>query len=179
MIDEGQEAQARVEAALEYIDRHWLAPFRPGETAYELRSILAGFGFRRSEVPEPSGLPTFFGPKSPATTTLGSPGEALTLSDDEKARADAFDEYMSSNAQMIRELVQGEPSSEPQGEPSDAEIIQKLRDQIEEARTAWWSAVEQGDDDLIYTDRIEDAMDEIWSAIGDAEWTPGEVGGVS
>jgi hypothetical protein len=52
------------------------------------------------------------------------------------------------------------------------DTIVKLSDQIEEARTAWWSAVTQGDNGLIYTDRIEDAMDDIWSAIGDAEWVP-------
>jgi hypothetical protein len=50
--------------------------------------------------------------------------------------------------------------------------VLSLRDQIEQARIAWWSAVEQGDNGLIYTDRIEDAMDDIWSAIGHADWTP-------
>lgn len=52
------------------------------------------------------------------------------------------------------------------------QIAQNLRDKIEEARNAWWSATEQGDSGLIYNDRIEDAMDDIWSAIGHADWTP-------
>ncbi|MEW1990742.1 hypothetical protein [Microbacterium sp. NPDC078849] len=84
-------------------------------------------------------------------------------------------------------------SSEPQGEPSvnrvwpatlvgaveseDAQTIQRLRGQIEEARMAWWSATEQGDNGLVYTDKIEDAMDDIWSAIGHADWEPGAAGG--
>ncbi len=52
------------------------------------------------------------------------------------------------------------------------EEVLRLRGQIEEARTAWWSATEQGDNGLVYTDRIEDAMDDIWSAIGHVDWTP-------
>ena len=49
----------------------------------------------------------------------------------------------------------------------DARTIERLQDQIKEARTAWFSATEPGDDGLlVYTDKIEDAMDEIWSAIG-------------
>lgn len=60
----------------------------------------------------------------------------------------------------------------------DAETNQRLRDQIEEARHAWWAATEQGDDGLLYTDKIEDAMDDIWSAIGHADWTPDVAGGV-
>jgi hypothetical protein len=48
----------------------------------------------------------------------------------------------------------------------------RLRGQIEQARNAWWSATEQGDNGLVYTDRIEDAMDDIWSAIGHAAWNP-------
>ena len=63
---------------------------------------------------------------------------------------------------------------QPQGEPSDAQIIERLRGQIEEARNAWWSATAQGDSGLIYTDKIEDAMDDIWSAIGHADWTPNQ-----
>lgn len=59
-------------------------------------------------------------------------------------------------------------------EEPEAETIAKLRDQIEQARNAWWSATEQGDNGLVYTDRIEDAMDEIWNAIGDAGWLPVE-----
>jgi len=61
-----------------------------------------------------------------------------------------------------------------QGEPSDEQEVERLRGQIEEARSAWWSATEQGDNGLIYTDKIEDAMDDIWSAIGHADWTPKE-----
>jgi hypothetical protein len=53
----------------------------------------------------------------------------------------------------------------------------RLRDKIEEARIAWWSATEQGDNGLIYTDRIEDAMDDIWSAIGHADWSPDHTDG--
>jgi hypothetical protein len=55
--------------------------------------------------------------------------------------------------------------------PEEPEV-EKLRGQIEEARSAWWSATEQGDNGLIYTDRVEGAMDETWSAIGHADWTP-------
>lgn len=51
--DDERQAQERIEAALDYIDKHWLAPFRPGETGHDLRSILAA-GFRRSVVREPS-----------------------------------------------------------------------------------------------------------------------------
>lgn len=54
--------------------------------------------------------------------------------------------------------------------------ILRLRGQIEEARTAWWSATEQGDNGLVYTDQIEAAMDDIWSAIGHADWQPGSEG---
>lgn len=32
--------RAAIEGAVSYIDGHWLAPFRPGETAHELRAIL-------------------------------------------------------------------------------------------------------------------------------------------
>jgi hypothetical protein len=68
----------------------------------------------------------------------------------------------------LRELA------EQGAEEPEWDTIVKLRDQIEEARNAWWSATEQGDNGLIYTDRIEDAMDDIWSAIGHAEWMPVE-----
>jgi PTH2 family peptidyl-tRNA hydrolase len=62
-------------------------------------------------------------------------------------------------------------SPEPSAEAYWGELV-ALRDRIEEARTAWWSATEQGDNGLIYTDRIADAMDDIWSAIGHADWEP-------
>lgn len=52
--------------------------------------------------------------------------------------------------------------------------FERAQMQVEEARTAWWSATEQGDSGLVYTDRIEDAMDEIWSAIGSSDWLPVE-----
>lgn len=52
--------------------------------------------------------------------------------------------------------------------------FERLQMQIEEARTAWWSATEQGDSGLVYTDRIEEAMDDIWSAIGGSDWVPVE-----
>ncbi|MDH5132860.1 MULTISPECIES: hypothetical protein [unclassified Microbacterium] len=58
------------------------------------------------------------------------------------------------------------------GNDSEARVIERLRGQIEEARMAWWSATEQGDNGLVYTDKIEDAMDDIWSAIGHADWEP-------
>jgi hypothetical protein len=51
-------------------------------------------------------------------------------------------------------------------------VVDRLRAQVEAAREAWWSGTEQGDTGLVYTDRIEDAMDAIWDAIGHAEWTP-------
>lgn len=57
-------------------------------------------------------------------------------------------------------------------EQGETETIERLRGQIGEARSAWWSATEPGDSGLIYTDRIEDAMDDIWGAIGHADWSP-------
>lgn len=54
---------------------------------------------------------------------------------------------------------------------------ERLKAKIEEARAAWWSATEQGDNGLVYTDRIEDAMDDIWSAIGHADLTPDQKNG--
>lgn len=56
--------------------------------------------------------------------------------------------------------------------PVVSEESAELRARIERAREAWWSATEQGDSGLVYTDRIEDAMDAIWDEIGHADWTP-------
>lgn len=50
--DDEREARRRVEEAVAYIDRHWLAPFRPGETGHELREILTG-RLHRPVSPEP------------------------------------------------------------------------------------------------------------------------------
>jgi len=116
-------------------------------------AILASevWRFRRSEVPEPSTEC----PKCGVRATGQTPSTFYTHHD---------------------ETCDG-ALEEPQGEPSDAQVIERLRGQIEEARNAWWSATEQGDNGLVYTDRIEDAMDGIWSAIGHADWTPDAAGG--
>ncbi|WP_312672853.1 hypothetical protein [Microbacterium sp.] len=66
-------------------------------------------GFRRSEVPEPSatGLRQMQYDDGSWSRTLE--GEPVSGENDE-ARADVFEAHMSSNAQAVRELMQGEPS---------------------------------------------------------------------
>src|SRR5690606_16504385 len=61
----------------------------------------------------------------------------------------------------------------PERPPVSPEV-DRLRAQVEAAREAWWSGTEQGDTGLVYTDRIEDAMDAIWDVIGHADWTARE-----
>lgn len=138
----------------------------------------------RTEVPEPSSLPDYFAPKPMPQVTFADRMSAR--SDDELGRMAGRDEIRAELEERKKNGVWVEHAghcnaetrgSDAQGEPSDAQVIERLRGQIEEARNAWWSATEQGDNGLVYTDRIEDAMDGIWSAIGHADWTPDAAGG--
>lgn len=85
-------------------------------------------------------------------------------------------DFMLSEYQEIPTRQEDAPAIEHLREQN--ETILRLRAHIEEARNAWWSATTQGDNGLVYTDKIEDAMDDIWSAIGHADWTPDSVGEV-
>jgi len=78
----------------------------------------------------------------------------------------------------IVERIIARRSPVPADTPNEALVVahieeaQELRARLEQAREAWWSATEQGEKGVVYTDRIESAMDDIWSEIGDATWTP-------
>lgn len=63
----------------------------------------------------------------------------------------------------------------------DESPTERLRDERDEAlatlakvREAWWSAAEQGDTGIVYTERVEQAMDDIWTAIADESPTERE-----
>lgn len=108
------------------------------------------------------------------TPTTAEIRRAYALEDDEighpviaEDQLAAFDRWLAAHDAEVR----AEALAKVTDDGLWGEVL-RLRGQIEEARNAWWSATEQGDNGLVYTDRIEDAMDDIWSAIGHVDWTP-------